>query len=110
MHVHHEHPSIKAIANYALQKSSADPPSTRRSKHSSLQNQHHWAVDDNEPYTFSHYLFISRTYRLTPEEESALLNSAPQTKAPSSKKSEKNERCDTAGANDLAGRDLSIPP
>jgi protein BCP1 len=26
----------------------------------------------NEPYNFSHLLFISRTYRLTPEEESEM--------------------------------------
>ncbi|GLB36746.1 hypothetical protein LshimejAT787_0310330 [Lyophyllum shimeji] len=118
MHVHHEHSSIKAIANYALQKSSADPAFHATLQTLFSQNQRHvgfvfcerlinmpvqvvppmynmltkemqWAVDDNEPYTFSHYLFISRTYRLTPEEESALLNSAPQTKAPSSKKSKK---------------------
>ncbi|KAG6856604.1 hypothetical protein H0H87_002696 [Tephrocybe sp. NHM501043] len=118
MHVHHEHPSIKAIANYALEKSSADS-----SFHSMLQalfsqNQSHvgfvfcerlinmpvqvippmynmltkemqWAIDDNEPYTFSHYLFISRTYHLTQEEESMLLNTAPQSKGPTAKKSKK---------------------
>ncbi|KAG6848556.1 hypothetical protein H0H93_015964 [Arthromyces matolae] len=118
MHLHHQHPSIKAIANYALEKSSADP-----TFHSTLQalfsqNQSHvglviserlinmpvqvvppmysmltremqWAIDDNEPYTFSHYIFISRTYHLTPEDESMLLNSAPGSKGPTSKKSKK---------------------
>ncbi|KAF8060830.1 p21-C-terminal region-binding protein-domain-containing protein [Lyophyllum atratum] len=119
MHVHHEHPSIKAIANYALQKSSADPAFHATLQALFSQNQAHigfvfcerlinmpvqvippmynmlskelqWAIDDNEPYTFSHYLFISRTYHLTQDEESALLNSAPHAKAqPSSKKSRK---------------------
>jgi protein BCP1 len=32
----------------------------------------------NEPYTFTHLLFISRTYHLTPDEESALFNAAPR--------------------------------
>ncbi|KAG6828857.1 hypothetical protein H0H92_006564 [Tricholoma furcatifolium] len=119
MHVHHEHPSIKAIANYALQQTTADP-----AFHSTLQalfsqNQSHvgfvfcerlinmpvqvippmynmltkemqWAINDNEPYTFSHYLFISRTYHLTADEESAFFNSAPHNKGPTSKKSKKS--------------------
>ncbi|KIM81735.1 hypothetical protein PILCRDRAFT_97612 [Piloderma croceum F 1598] len=34
-----------------------------------LADEIKWALDDNEPYTFSHLIFISRTYRLSPEEE-----------------------------------------
>ena len=30
----------------------------------------------NEPYNFTHLIFISRVYHLTPEEESMLVNSA----------------------------------
>ncbi|KNZ71530.1 Protein bcp1 [Termitomyces sp. J132] len=118
MHVHHEHPSIKAIANYALEKSSADPAFHTTLQALFSQNQSHvalvlserlinmpvqvippmynmlaremqWAIDDNEPYTFSHYLFITRNYHLTPEEESLLLNAAPSSKGPTSKKSKK---------------------
>jgi len=118
MHVHHQHPSIKAIANYALEKSSADPAfhATLQSLFSQdqnhvgyvfserlfnmpvqvappmynmLTNEMKWAIDDNEPYRFSHYLFISRTYHLTPDEESAFLNSAPARPKATSKKSKK---------------------
>ncbi|KAI6137332.1 p21-C-terminal region-binding protein-domain-containing protein [Pisolithus sp. B1] len=31
------------------------------------------AVADGDPYNFTHYLFISRVYRLTPEEEEAMV-------------------------------------
>ncbi|KAG6901248.1 hypothetical protein C0995_014625 [Termitomyces sp. Mi166 len=118
MHLHHEHPSIKAIANYALEKSSADPAFHTTLQALFSQNQSHvglvfserlinmpvqvippmysmlsremqWAIDDNEPYTFSHYLFLSRTYHLTPDEESFLLNTASVSKGPTSKKSKK---------------------
>ncbi|KAH7884050.1 p21-C-terminal region-binding protein-domain-containing protein [Phlebopus sp. FC_14] len=30
------------------------------------------AVEDGDPYTFTHYLFLSRVYRLTPEEEETM--------------------------------------
>ncbi|KDQ53022.1 hypothetical protein JAAARDRAFT_137838 [Jaapia argillacea MUCL 33604] len=36
-----------------------------------------WAIDDNEPYTFTHLLFISRTYTLTQDEAQLLLSSQP---------------------------------
>ncbi|KAF5355869.1 hypothetical protein D9756_004339 [Leucocoprinus leucothites] len=107
MHIHHQHPSVKAIANYCLEKVAA---SGDQSFHSTLhalfsQNQHHvglvicerlinmpvqvippmykmladelrQAMSENKPYNFSHFLFISRTYHLSPEEESFLANSA----------------------------------
>ncbi|KAF7784835.1 hypothetical protein Agabi119p4_1000 [Agaricus bisporus var. burnettii] len=109
MHIHHEHPSIKSIANYCLDKVSS---SGDRDFHDVLhtlfsQNQQHVglvicerlinmpvqvippmyrmlteelrrAISNSEPYQFSHFLFISRCYHLTPEEESALANSAPR--------------------------------
>jgi protein BCP1 len=34
----------------------------------------------NEPYNFSHILFISRTYRLSPEEEAAMQSAAHPAK------------------------------
>ncbi|RDB24579.1 Protein bcp1 [Hypsizygus marmoreus] len=119
MHVHHEHPSIKAIANYALQKSSPDPAFHTALQGLFSQTQSHvgfvfcerlinmpvqvippmynmlikemkWAVDDNEPYTFSHFLFISRTYHLTPDEESAMHNAAPASASKKSKRAKNN--------------------
>lgn len=49
----------------------------------------------NEPYNFSHFLFISRNYHLTPEEESSLANSASSqhSRAKSSKKSKTAPLC-----------------
>lgn len=120
MHVHHQHPSIKAVANYCLEKSAIDPAFHATLQALFSQNQHHvgfvfserlvnmpvqvvppmykmlsnevkWAIDDNEPYVFSHFLFVSRTYHLTPDEESALYNSAPPAKSSSSKKSKRSK-------------------
>ncbi|KAF5376969.1 hypothetical protein D9615_007236 [Tricholomella constricta] len=121
MHVHHEHPSIKAIANYALQKTAAADPAFHSTlqalfsqsqahvgfvfcerlinmpvqvippMYSMLTKELQWAIDDNEPYTFTHYLFISRTYHLSPDEESALVNSAPPN-APRSRSQKKSKR------------------
>ncbi|KAJ3572323.1 hypothetical protein NP233_g3160 [Leucocoprinus birnbaumii] len=120
MHLHHQHLSVKAIANYCLEKVAA---SGDQAFHNTLhalfsQNQQHvglvicerlinmpvqvippmykmladelrQAISNNEPYNFSHFLFISRTYHLTPEEESFLANSASRNsnKAKSPKKS-----------------------
>ncbi|KZT22072.1 hypothetical protein NEOLEDRAFT_1120069, partial [Neolentinus lepideus HHB14362 ss-1] len=38
-----------------------------------------WAIDNNEPYRFDHLLFISRTYKLSPEEEAELIATAPRS-------------------------------
>lgn len=46
----------------------------------------------NEPYNFSHFLFVSRNYHLTPEEESALVNSAPRYRSKSKSSSSKKSR------------------
>ncbi|EIM92015.1 uncharacterized protein STEHIDRAFT_136065 [Stereum hirsutum FP-91666 SS1] len=45
-----------------------------------LADEIKWAVADNEPYAFTHYLIISRTYRLSSEEEAELQAAQPQTK------------------------------
>jgi len=37
-----------------------------------LGDEIQWALDDNEPYRFSHLLFISRTYRLSAEQAQEL--------------------------------------
>ncbi|KIJ58736.1 hypothetical protein HYDPIDRAFT_43276 [Hydnomerulius pinastri MD-312] len=37
-----------------------------------LQEEMKEAIEDGQPYKFTHYLFISRVYRLTPEEEEAM--------------------------------------
>ncbi|EMD41510.1 hypothetical protein CERSUDRAFT_101946 [Gelatoporia subvermispora B] len=45
-----------------------------------LADEIQWAIDDNEPYRFTHLLFISRIYRLTPEEEAEMQEAAPRNK------------------------------
>ncbi|KAL5534773.1 hypothetical protein ACEPAG_1237 [Sanghuangporus baumii] len=105
MHVHQNHPSIKALIQYVLQKSGSSPVlhATLQSLlgPEGLQSEKHvgfifserlvnmpvqvvppmyrmltdeikWAVDDNEPYRFTHYLFLTRTYRLTPQQAAEL--------------------------------------
>jgi len=44
-----------------------------------LADEIQWALDENEPYRFTHFLIISRIYHLSPEEE-AELQAAPRTK------------------------------
>jgi len=102
MHVHQNHPSIKALINYVLHKSSDNPGlhTTLQSlfaqsnsqvgfvfcerlinmpvpvippMYRMLNDELKWAVDDGEPYTFTHLLFISRTYHLSPDEEASML-------------------------------------
>ncbi|KAL5518439.1 BCP1 [Sanghuangporus vaninii] len=105
MHVHQNHPSIKALTQYVLQKSTSSPllhaallsllgpEGLRSEKHVGfvfserlvnmpvqvippmyrmLLDEIKWAVDDNEPYRFTHYLFLTRTYRLTPQQAAEL--------------------------------------
>lgn len=105
MHVHKDNPSIKAIAEYILSKSAADP-----SLHDTLQtildspshlgfifserlvnmpvdvtphmyrmlaDEIQWACDDGEPYHFGHLLVLSRTYTL-PDEEVETASTSPQ--------------------------------
>ncbi|ETW87759.1 hypothetical protein HETIRDRAFT_443367 [Heterobasidion irregulare TC 32-1] len=115
MHVHQNHPSIKALIEYALAKSANNIP-----LHSTLQNilgsaglasSNHagfifcerlvnmpvqviphmyrmlvdeikWAVEEDEPYVFTHFLIFSRTYRMSAEEQAELQAAAPQAKRP----------------------------
>lgn len=112
MRVHNEHPSIQALSSYVLEKSAPDqafhsaltsllapdaptdvglilcerlinmpvqviPPAYRM-----LASEIQWALEDNEPYAFSHYLFLSRVYKLTDEEEEDMRVSARGNKRP----------------------------
>ncbi|KAF8525254.1 p21-C-terminal region-binding protein-domain-containing protein [Hysterangium stoloniferum] len=52
-----------------------------------LSDEMQWAIEENEPYTFSHYIFISRTYRLSAEEENAMED--VQMTSPPTKRSKK---------------------
>ncbi|GJE99768.1 p21-C-terminal region-binding protein-domain-containing protein [Phanerochaete sordida] len=45
-----------------------------------LEEELRWAVEDNEPFRFSHYLFISQTYRLSSEEAAELEATASRSK------------------------------
>ncbi|KAL1952423.1 hypothetical protein VTO73DRAFT_1572 [Trametes versicolor] len=45
-----------------------------------LADEIQWALDDNEPYDFSHLILVSRVYRLTAEEAAELHASAPRAK------------------------------
>jgi len=45
-----------------------------------LGDEVNWALEENEPYKFSHLLFISRIYRLTAEEAAELEARAPRPK------------------------------
>ncbi|KAI0307412.1 p21-C-terminal region-binding protein-domain-containing protein [Multifurca ochricompacta] len=110
MHIHKDNPAIKAIAQYALSKSTADPSlhNTLRSILESETSSHlgfifserlvnmpveviphmyrmladeiQWACDDSEPYHFSHFLVLSRTYTLSDEEAEAGLSFPQQPK------------------------------
>jgi protein BCP1 len=110
MHVHKDDPSIKALTEYILSKSEADP-----SFHETLQralssdassrigfvfserlvnmpveivphmyrmlaDEIQWACDDGEPYHFSHLLVLSRTFTLSDEEAETALASSQQQK------------------------------
>ncbi|KAI0005314.1 p21-C-terminal region-binding protein-domain-containing protein [Russula compacta] len=110
MHIHKDHPSIEAIAEYVLSKSAPDPSlhntlrtllSPDASSHLGfvfserlvnmpteviphmyrmLADEIQWACDDGEPYHFSHLLVLSRTYTLSDEEAEATLTSSQQQK------------------------------
>lgn len=48
------------------------PPQVAAPSYKMLANEILWALDDAEPYQFSYYLFISRVYVLTAEEEETM--------------------------------------
>ncbi|KAJ7596518.1 p21-C-terminal region-binding protein-domain-containing protein [Mycena floridula] len=117
MHVHQNHPSIKALAAYFLRQAASRDPSF----HSILQNlfaqsdshvglvlcerlinmpvqvippmynmlteEIKAAVDQNQPYKFSHLIFVSRTYHLTPSEQEMLAQPRPSATKSKSKRS-----------------------
>ncbi|KAJ6512025.1 p21-C-terminal region-binding protein-domain-containing protein [Mycena vitilis] len=119
MHVHQAHPAIAALAAYFLEKTASAAPQfeqTLRALFASPNNQVglvlcerlvnmpvqtvppmyrmlsdeiKWALADNEPYAFTHLLFVSRAYSLSAAEEEALANRAPQGKSKSAKKARK---------------------
>ncbi|KAI9460114.1 p21-C-terminal region-binding protein-domain-containing protein [Lactarius psammicola] len=98
MHIHKDNPSIKALTEYILSKSEADPSlhqtlqrilSPNASSHLGfvfserlvnmpveivphmyrmLADEIQWACDDGEPYHFGHLLLLSRTFTLSEEE------------------------------------------
>ncbi|KAF8491272.1 p21-C-terminal region-binding protein-domain-containing protein, partial [Gautieria morchelliformis] len=117
MAVHKDTPAIKTLISYVLDKAAASSTlqSTLQTLLSSpehvgfvfserlinmpvqlvppmyrmLSDEIKWANEENEPYTFSHYLFITRTYRLSPEDESAMDGveiTGPPAKRPRKKK------------------------
>jgi hypothetical protein len=103
-----DNPSIKAITQYVLSKSAPDPTlhntlqnilSPDSGSHVGfifserlinmpievvphmyrmLADEIQWACDDGEPYHFSHFLVLSRTYILSDEEAEAMLTSPQQ--------------------------------
>jgi len=110
MHIHKDNPSIKAIADYILSKSAPDPSlhNTLRTilspdapshlgfifserlvnmpieviphMYRMLADEIQWACDDGEPYHFSHFLVLSRTYTLSDEEAEAMSTSPERQK------------------------------
>ncbi|EJD04553.1 uncharacterized protein FOMMEDRAFT_133794 [Fomitiporia mediterranea MF3/22] len=105
MHVHQDHPSIKALRSYILQKSAGhtllqatlqslfDTEGLKADKHVGfifserlinmpvqvvppmyrmLADEIRMANEDAEPYKFTHYLILTRTYRLTPQQAAEL--------------------------------------
>ncbi|TFK28351.1 hypothetical protein FA15DRAFT_584494 [Coprinopsis marcescibilis] len=117
MHIHHEHPSMKALAQYCLSKSleASSSSSGAKSLHTTLQalfsqSENHVGLvicerlinmpvevipplynmlkdemrsanAQGQPFKFTHLLFVSRTYHLSQDEESALANTLPASEA-----------------------------
>jgi len=99
---HQDHVAIKALVEYALAKSSDDtafhhvlrsligpasnnhvgfvvserlinmPVQVVPPMYKLLSDEIRWAIEENEPYQFSHYLCISRTYRISEDDENAM--------------------------------------
>ncbi|KAF9506975.1 hypothetical protein BS47DRAFT_1333573 [Hydnum rufescens UP504] len=110
---HRGHVAIKALIEYALAKSSDHaafhqalraligptssshvgfivserlinmPVQVAPPMYKLLSDEIRWAIEENEPYQFSHYLCISRTYHISEEDENAMEgveSSAPPAK------------------------------
>ncbi|KZV79871.1 hypothetical protein EXIGLDRAFT_688072 [Exidia glandulosa HHB12029] len=103
LHIHKENASIKALREYIVSKAPATAQLLQQQSHVGfvfserlinmpvqvvppmyrmLLDEMQWAIDDGEPYVFSHYVFISRTYTPTAEQEMEWASEAP----PSSKR------------------------
>ncbi|KAK7019726.1 Mss4p nuclear export [Paramarasmius palmivorus] len=105
MHTHKDHPSIKAIGSYILQKTASDPDFHSRVQTLFNQTENHVglvicerlinmpvetvppmyrmlteelknAVAQNLPFVFTDLIFVSRAYHLTEAEEQFLVNNA----------------------------------
>lgn len=96
-----ENASIKALRDYILAKAPSVAPLLQQTdKHVGfvfserlinmpvqvmppmyrmLVDEMQWAIDDGEPYVFSHYIFISRTYTPSAEQEMDWAGEAPPT-------------------------------
>ncbi|KAK7468324.1 Mss4p nuclear export [Stygiomarasmius scandens] len=122
MHVHRDHPSIAALANYFLQKSSSDtglhntlqtlfsqttshvglvlcerlinmPVQVIPHMYRMLAEELRVALSENSAFAFTHLLIPSRTYHLSLDDEAHLANS--QSRNVSSKKKKKKAGRDT---------------
>jgi len=113
IHVHQNNPAVKALTQYALEKSKSNLEAQallqRHLGSNALQSNNHiglllserlinmpvqtvppmfrmladeiqWAIDENEPYKFTHFLLFSRIYRLSAEEAADLHSTAPKSK------------------------------
>jgi protein BCP1 len=106
MHLHHKNVAMRAVANYLLAIASKHDPNLHSTlealfsqseshvglvlcerlrnmpvqvippMYRMLADEVRWAVADQEPYTFTHIIILSRVYHLSEEEELALANSA----------------------------------
>lgn len=96
--VHKEHASVSALRSYIASKHPSIAPLLQASTvglvvserlinmpvqvvppmYRMLLDEIQWAIDDGEPYSFSHYVFLSRTYTPTPEQEMDWQSDAPQ--------------------------------
>jgi len=112
--VHAEHPSIKALTQYLLDKSkeNADlnshlsqilapaaphaalivserlinmPVQIAPPMYRMLTEEIQRAVDEKKPYQFSHYVFITRTYMLSAEDEAEIASNPPPKKSKQTK-------------------------
>jgi len=115
MHVHAEIPAIRALKEYCISKSAAQPALQAHLKsifdqvdghvgllvserlvnmpvqivphmYRMLGDEMKWAIDDNEPYKFTHYLLVTRTCKLSAE-DAATVNA--DTAGPPSKKTKR---------------------
>ncbi|KAG7090595.1 hypothetical protein E1B28_009700 [Marasmius oreades] len=119
MHMHKDHPSIKALTSYILEKSCSNssfhsylhglfsqtekhvglvicerlvnmPVETIPPMYRMLTDELKAAISQNSAFQFTDLIFISRTYHLTEEDESFLINNAT-VRTSSKKRSKKSQ-------------------